>query len=176
MSNSSDSNILVGVFTAPHGVRGLVKLQSFTEIPDEIENYCPLQDASGKHNFSFSIKGEAKGQFIVAVDGVNTREAAEKISKTKLFIARERLPKITEENSFFVNDLIGLSVELADGSAYGEVKAVYNFGAGDILEITPSKGGKDEMILFSQAAFPDIDLASKKLVYAPLEKIIVAEN
>ncbi len=172
MSDVSDNNILVGIFTGAHGVRGLVKLHSYTEFPDEIADYCPLWDVNGKKSFSFTIKGESKGQFIVEVAGITNREMAEKLAKTKLFISRDRLPEITDDNSFFINDLIGLNIELFDGSPYGEVKAVYNFGAGDILEISPSKGGKDEMILFSKAAFPEIDLANKKMIYTPLEKIV----
>ena len=99
--------VLVGVVTAPHGVRGLVKVKSFTEEPSDVVAYGALSDQTGRKTFRLDIVGEAKGQLIVRMDGIADRNAAEDLKGQKLYIHRSALPE-TEEDEFYHADLIGL--------------------------------------------------------------------
>lgn len=165
--------VLVGVVTAPHGVRGLVKVKSFTEEPSDMVAYGTLRDQSGRKTFQLDIVGEAKGQLIVRMDGIADRNAAEDLKGQKLFIHRSALPE-TEEDEFYHADLIGLHTVLADGRPHGVIKAVYDFGAGDLLEVALDDAGMT-YLPFTREVVPTIDLVAGIATVIPPNEIDAAD-
>lgn len=164
--------VLVGVIVGAHGIRGDVKVKSFTGEPEGVAAYGPVQTESGQRTFALRVKGVAKGTVICAVKGVADRNAAEALKGTRLYLPRTALPpQQLEEDEYYQADLVGLTVEMADGSGtVGTVAAVYDFGAGDILEVTPVDGGltrKPVLVPFTRAVVPVVDIAAKRLVIDP---------
>lgn len=168
--------IQVGMIASAHGVRGELKLRSFTADPLSLLDYQPLLDAKGEREFSFTLRGEAKGQLIVRIKGVDDRNEAEKLAGIELFIPRDRLPENGDEDDFFIEDLIGLEVRLVSGAHYGHIKQVMNFGAGDIVEITPRHTKKTELYPFTKASFPTIHIHDGYVMLDAPEAIIVKEE
>jgi 16S rRNA processing protein RimM len=157
--------ICVGQILGAHGVRGLVKLASFTEDPEAITQYGELTDEAGARVFSVALVGANKGHWIARVDSVDDRDIAQALSGTRLFVDRDKLPP-PDEDEFYHADLIGLRAELPDGTAVGTVAAIHNFGAGDIVEIVlPS--GKRPLLPFDRETVPEIDPAAGRLVIDP---------
>jgi len=157
--------ICVGQILGAHGVRGLVKLASFTEDPEAITQYGELTDETGARVFSVALVGANKGHWIARVDDVDDRDVAQALSGTRLYVDRAKLPP-PDEDEFYHADLIGLRAELPDGTALGTVAAIHNFGAGDIIEIAlPS--GKRPLLPFDRETVPEIDPASGRLVIDP---------
>jgi 16S rRNA processing protein RimM len=154
---------------APHGVRGLLRLRSFTAEPEALLDYGALCDQAGKP-VTLSIKGRAKGGFLVAVDGVDSREAAEAMKGTQLFVARAALPA-PDADEFYLADLVGLTCVLEDGAVFGEIRAVEDFGAGDLLEIKPAAGGPTFYLPFTEAVVPVVDIAKGQVQVAPPDSV-----
>ncbi len=161
--------VALGVFAQPHGVRGLVKIKSYTTPPDALLAHAQLHDAKGR-SYVLKLHGHAKGMAIVSVEGIGAREEAMLLRGREIGTARAALPPLTHAHQFYISDLIGMSVEQTDAQAYGTVKAVHNFGAGDILEIVLSDG-HTELFSFTHRTFPTVDLASRTLVIDPPETI-----
>ena len=160
--------ILVGVFGAPHGVRGELRLKSYTGDPQAIADYAPLTDASGRTTYTLTSARLVKDDILVVrVKGVEDRDAAAKLTNQRLHVPRAALPPTEDEDEFYHADLIGLRVELADGTLLGTVGAVLDFGAGDILEITPADGGRALMLPFTKAIVPIVDMKARRLVAEP---------
>jgi 16S rRNA processing protein RimM len=164
--------ILLGVITSAHGIQGEVKIKSFTDNPKALGTYGPLQDRTGQRMFTLRIHSEQKGMLIGSVDGVHDRNAAELLRGVELYAAREALAP-AEEGEFLVEDLIGLTV-WQDGQSVGTIKAFYNFGAGDILEITFTDG-REEMFSFTDANFPEIDMTARHITFCPPEILAVGD-
>jgi 16S rRNA processing protein RimM len=154
--------ICVGQILGAHGVRGLVKLASFTEDPNAIGDYGRLTDETGGRSFSVALTGAQKGHFLARIDEISDREEAQALGGTKLFVERSQLPPAAEDE-FYHADLIGLRVERPDGSVLGNVAALHNFGAGDIIELA-LESGKRPLILFDRATVPVVDLARGLMV------------
>jgi 16S rRNA processing protein RimM len=151
-----NQKICIGMITGPHGVRGLVRLRSFTEVPESILDYGILTDESGKREFVVELKSTANDFFIAAIDGVNSREDAEAIGGTRLYIDRAKLPK-TKKREYYNADLVGLAAEDAAGKSYGTVMGVHDYGAGSFLEIGHSR--KDSFMLpFTDVFVPEVDV------------------
>ena len=161
------------VITGAHGVSGRVKIKPYTEEPENILAYGELTDDSGTL-YPLDITGMAKGQLLCSIDGVTDRNAAEKLRGTKLGVPSDRLPE-PEEGSFYIEDLVGLRVCTSEGEDVGKVKAVHNFGAGDMVEIQPPSG-KTELFAFTDANFPEVDIAAGTLTFCAPERIIVKEE
>lgn len=175
MATQNENRLCLGVITGAHGIRGQVRVKSFTADPEHLTAYGALSDAKGEHVFKLTVNGQSKGQLIVKIKGVNDRNAAEGLKGQELFIDRDRLPA-PDEDEFYHADLIGLSVETIDGEAYGKVKAVHDFGAGDILDIA-LVGGKAVMLPFTKETVPAIDLTAGKLVVnPPVETVAKADE
>ncbi len=165
--------VRVGVIAGVHGVRGAVRIKSFTEEPADIGFYSPVENEVGSVKFRLKVTGEVKGLVIATLDGVADRDAAEALKGTELWVARERLPRLAEDE-FLYSDLIGLVVEGVDGKRLGTVKAVADYGAGDVLDIRLEPKG-DMMVPFTKDSVPDVDVPGGRLVvippvYAPDEK------
>ncbi|NJM30607.1 MAG: 16S rRNA processing protein RimM [Rhizobiales bacterium] len=124
--------ILLGIITGAHGIRGEVKLRSFTADPQAIAQYGPLQTKSGDTIEIIRLKPQ-KDHFIAALKGVTGRNRAEALRGTELFVAREKLPP-TDETEIYVSDLIGRPV-VSNGTVIGEVVGIENYGAGDLLDV-----------------------------------------
>ena len=160
------SRILVGRFGAPHGVKGEVRLKSFTADPRAIADYAPLLDSRGAGVVITALRHVKDDMFVARIAGVDRREAAEALTHTELFIARENLPDAGEEE-FYQADLIGLAAVTESGEALGEVVDVLNFGGGDILELKPAAGGETLLLPFTRAVVPIVDVKAGRLVVAP---------
>ena len=158
--------ICVAQFGAPHGVRGEVRLRSFTEDPAAITAYGPLESEDGTRRFTIEALRPAKDHFVARLAGVADRDAAEKLTNLKLYIARDKLPTIDEDDTFYHADLVGLAAVTPDGAAFGTVTAVLNFGAGDILEIKPVSG-EHLLLPFTDTTVPKIDMQARVMVVVP---------
>jgi 16S rRNA processing protein RimM len=158
--------ICLGQIGAPHGVRGEVRLRSFTTNPDAITGYGPLETEDG-HVVMIESLRPARDHFVARIAGVSDRDAAERLTNIKLYVPRERLPAPESADEFYHADLIGLAVIDRSGNDLGTVLAVHNFGAGDLVEIKPANGGVTKMIPFNEATVPVVDLAAGRLVVEP---------
>jgi len=161
------NRICVARIGAAHGVRGEVKLWSFTEEPAAVANYGPLETQDGTRCFEIETLRAAKDHFVARIAGVNDRDAAEKLRNIELYIPRARLPKIEETDTFYHADLVGLDAITPDGARVGTVHALHNFGAGDIIEIAPAGGGDPLMLPFNETTVPKIDVAARQIVVVP---------
>jgi 16S rRNA processing protein RimM len=148
------TRICVARIGAAHGVRGEVKLWSFTEDPAAVAHYGPLETQDGTRCFEIEALRAAKDHFVARIAGVNDRDAAEKLRNIELYIPRARLPKIEEADTFYHADLVGLDAITPDGARVGTVHALHNFGAGDIIEIAPAEGGDPLMLPFNETTVP----------------------
>lgn len=166
---SADPFIVMAVVTSPHGVSGRTKLKSFANPPTAFAETPDLQDEQG-NKVKLRITGGEDTVFIVEIDGLRRREHAELWRGKKLGVPRSKLPDIREEGEFYIADLVGIAVTHENGSAFGVVKEVYNFGAGDIIEITKTDG-TDEMYSFTTKTFPTMDVANNRIVISPPEVI-----
>jgi len=154
--------VLVGAITGAHGIRGEVKLRSFTADPSALAAYSPLETAKGARIEIQRMRPQKDG-FIAILKGVTDRNAAEALRGTELFVPRERLPE-PEDDEVYVHDLIGLPVHLADGSLLGEIVDVADYGAGDLIDVRV-EGRKDTVL---------IPFADQYVLEADGEKVIVA--
>ena len=161
------NRICVARIGAAHGVRGEVKLWSFTEDPAAVAHYGPLETQDGTRCFEIEALRAAKDHFVARIAGVNDRDAAEKLRNIELYIPRARLPKIEETDTFYHADLVGLDAVTPDGARVGTVHALHNFGAGDIIEIAPAGGGDPLMLPFNETTVPKIDVAARQIVVMP---------
>ena len=171
-----DSTILLGVIGRPHGVRGLVHVTSYTAEPDDLTAYGTLSDAKGRvFSMTWRVAGVAEISEIVAgqVVKVTDREAAARLTNTRLFVARELLPSAGEDE-FYLADLIGIVAVDGAGAAVGRVAAVHDYGAGTSLEIERADGD-NLLIPFTRAAVPEVDVAAGRLVVNPPAEIVVPE-
>jgi 16S rRNA processing protein RimM len=158
--------VLIAQIGAAHGVRGEVRLKAFTADPLSVRRYGPLETEDGVRRFEIEAVRPAGDMLVARLKGVSDRNAAEALKNLRLFVARERLPKPADDE-FYYADLVGLAVERPNGQAVGTVKAVHNFGAGDLLEIEPAGGGATLLLPFTEAAVPAVDLKGRKIVVDP---------
>ena len=162
----ADGRICLGQIGAPHGVRGEVRLRSFTANPDAITGYGPLETEDG-HVVKIESLRPAKDHFVARLAGVSDRDAAERMTNVKLYVPRERLPAPESADEFYYADLIGLAVIDGSGNDLGTVLAIHNFGAGDLVEIKPANGGITKLLPFNEATVPVVDLAAGRLIVEP---------
>lgn len=161
----AEDRVLLGVIGAPHGVRGEVRIKTFTGDPLAIGDYGPLFDESGR-SFVIADVRPAKEVVVARIEGVASREAAEALNGVKLHIERSRLPAVEDEDEFLQADLVGCAVTDAEGGVLGEVRAVANYGAGDLLDIELTDG-RSVLMPFTKAFAPRIDIAAKRIEVAP---------
>ncbi len=155
--------VVMGVITAAHGIRGEVKLKSFTARPEDIAAYGPLLIGDGPKRARILSLKPAKGQFVARLEGIDDRTAAEALKGKKLKLERTRLPEPDEEE-FYYSDLVGLKAVDETGRELGKVAAVHDFGAGDLLEIRPGGGGKSFLVPFTREVVPVVDIPAARLV------------
>src|ERR1700724_895430 len=156
------SQICVARIGAAHGVRGAVKLWTFTEDPLAVKCFGPLVTKDGARQFEVTHAREAKGHLVATLKGIATREDAERLNGLELYIAREKLPA-TDEDEYYHADLIGLAAVTPADEPIGRVIAIHNFGAGDIIEVAPPRGST-MLLPFTNAVVPTVDLAAGRVV------------
>jgi 16S rRNA processing protein RimM len=161
--------ICVAQIGGAHGIRGEVKLKSFTADPLAVKDYGVLESEDGAASFAIEALRPAKGYLVARLRGVRDRNAAEQLTNLRLFVPRERLPPPASDE-FYHADLIGLAAVTTEGTEVGTVVAVHNFGAGDILELRPPAGGTTIMLPFTDAFVPRIDIAGGRIVVEPPEE------
>ncbi|NVN85792.1 MAG: ribosome maturation factor RimM [Rhodopseudomonas sp.] len=154
--------ICVARIGAPHGVRGAVKLWTFTEDPMAVRDYGPVLTKDGARSFEVETAREANGHLVATLKGVASREDAERLNGVELYIARDKLPA-TNDDEYYHADLIGLAAVTTADQPIGRVIAVHNFGAGDIIEIAPPSGST-LLLPFTNAVVPTVDLAGGRVV------------
>jgi 16S rRNA processing protein RimM len=165
-----DQLVLLGAIGAPRGIKGDVRVKSFTAEPGAIASYGPLWDKKGARWLTLKVVGEAKGQVIVRVAGIADRTQAEALRGTELFVPRERLPQ-AEEDAFYYVDLIGLRVETTEGEFLGEVRTVFEAGAGDLLDVGggPYRG---LVVPFTRDVVTEVDLEAGRLLVDPPDGLL----
>lgn len=157
--------VQLAVIGAAHGIRGEVRVKSFTQDPLALADYGLLYDAQGRSFEVLSVRS-SKNVVVVRFKGLNDRNAAEALNGKELFVSRDQLPSILEEDEFYHADLVGLEVIGTDGISYGAVSALFDFGGGDLLELR-QRGQKPALIPFTKAAVPQIDIAAGRIIVDP---------
>jgi 16S rRNA processing protein RimM len=157
--------ICVGVVTGPQGVQGAVRIKSFTEVPEDIAAYGPLEDETGRRQFDLRLCGIAKGVLVARLPGIEDRDQAEALRGLRLYLPRSALPQ-PEAEEYYHADLIGLDAVLGDGTRVGRVRAIYDFGAGDTLELARD-GAPPLLVPFTRAIVPIVAPAEGRLVLEP---------
>ena len=163
--------ICLGAIVGVHGIRGEVKVKSFTEVDRDIDKYGDVENEDGSRKFSIKVVGHSKDLLRVKVKGCDDRNTAETLIGTGLYVSRSLLPELGEEE-FYHTDLIGLEAKTADGTVIGRVNAVYNFGAGDLLELKMNSGAL-EMLPFTKQYVPTVDIKDGFII---VEMIQFAED
>jgi 16S rRNA processing protein RimM len=156
------AQICIARIGAAHGVRGAVKLWTFTEDPFAVKRYGLLSTKDGTRQFEVTEAREDKGHLVATLKGVTTRDQAERLNGVELYIAREKLPA-TGEDEYYHTDLIGLAAVTTADQPLGRVVAIHNFGAGDIMEIAPPQGAT-LLLPFTNAVVPTVDLSTGRVV------------
>jgi 16S rRNA processing protein RimM len=158
----------MGRIGAAHGISGDVKVQSYTEDPLALAAYGPLM--TGRPGLTLTVRNarSAGAGLIVRFEGIDDRNAAEKLNGVDLYVERSRLPEPENaDEEFYHADLVGLSARLSDGTALGEVSAVPNFGAGDLIEVRDPRSGDTFLFPFTKGVVPEIHIAEGYLVIHP---------
>ncbi|MFT4091246.1 MAG: ribosome maturation factor RimM [Asticcacaulis sp.] len=167
--------VFVAQIGASFGVKGEFKLISHTEDPLSVLEYNPLLNDKGEPALSITGARGHKGALIVKAEGIADKDKAEAIKNLKLYVRREDLPEIDDEDDYYVTDLIGLEVRLADGSKHGRIKNVENFGAGDLLDIQPTSG-TSYYLAFTRENVPQVNIAEKAIVIAPPTEVQAGDD
>ena len=160
--------VCVGAIAGAFGVRGEVRLKSFCSEPAAIADYAPLETEDGAQRFTVEITRPVKNGFAARLGGIGSKEAADALRGTRLFVPRDRLPSLPDDE-FYHADLIGLSVADTGGADLGEVIAVQNHGAGDLLEIKVPAASATVLLPFTRADVPTVDLGAGRIVADPPE-------
>ena len=163
---AAGARVCLGQIGAAHGVRGEVRLHSFTAEPGAIANYGPLETEDGRI-LEIEAMRPAKDHFVIRLNGVRDRDAAAALTNTKLYVPRERLPATAEPDEFYHADLIGLAAVDRAGQKLGTVVAVHNFGAGDLIEVRLDANGRTELIPFDTTHVPQVDVPAGRVVIDP---------
>ena len=158
--------VLVGVFGAAQGVRGEVRIKSYTGDPRDIGAYGPLLSQDRERTFTIrSLRAIRRDMLVARIDGVADRDAAAALTGTRLYVERSRLPPPAPDEVYHA-DLVGLAAVDEDGAELGRVRGVENYGAGDLIEIAPDGPGETLLVPFTLAFVPTIDIAAGRLVVA----------
>jgi 16S rRNA processing protein RimM len=162
--------VALGEFGRAHGLKGEVRIKSFTAEPLALRDYAPLQTREGR-TLTIDALRRASGAepdiLVARVEGVTTREAAEALNRTRVYVPRERIAPSEDEDEFLLTDLVGIPCFTAGGERFGVIVGVPNFGAGDILEIAPAGRGQTGLLPFTRAFVPEVDIAGRRVVVAP---------
>ena len=165
----AEKRCLMGVVSGARGLAGEVRIRTYTERPEDIAAYGPLSDEAGTRRFDIVAVKPLKDGVVARIAGIDDRAAAEALKGVRLYVARAALPQ-PEPESWYHGDLIGLAAVAPDGATLGSVEAVRNFGAGDLLEIAFSGRRTTELVPFTKALVPEVDVAAGRIVLALPDK------
>ncbi|MDX2156408.1 MAG: ribosome maturation factor RimM [Hyphomicrobiaceae bacterium] len=157
------ARVLLGRITGAHGIRGDIVVHAFTAQPGDIAAYGPLEDSLATRRLTLKVLRVTEKGVIARVEGVADRTTAEALKGTELWVARDRLPE-TDAGEFYHADLIGLVAEAPDGTLIGRITTVQNYGAGDLLEIRLEGSRRTELVPFTDAFVPQVNVAGGKAV------------
>lgn len=155
--------ICIGAIAGSFGVAGEVRLKSFCSEPTDIAAYGPLSTEDGSRTFHITLTRPVAGGLGARIQGITTKEQADALRGTSLHVPRDRLPALPDDE-FYHADLIGLSAYDTGGELIGKVSAIYNHGAGDIVEISPIRHKSALLLPFTTAIVPNVDLAAGRIV------------
>lgn len=160
--------VSVGAFASTHGVRGDIKLRSFTAEPEAILEFDELHRGKDGPVISIHFSKVTKGMLVVSVDGVSSREEAQALNGVELYVARDAFDEIEDEDEFYMADLVGLRVKSPSGKELGQVRAIENFGSDDLVDILlkeSAKGiGRSLMVPFTVGYVPKVNIAGGLLI------------
>ena len=170
-SSSDTKRIVVAQFMRPHGVRGDLKFRSFTENPKDFLSYGELSDEAGERIFEVKLKSidAGRGEGIVSVAGIDGRDQAAALTNQHLYAARDRLPK-ADADEYYYEDLLGMQLVTEQGEVLGEVIAMHDFGAGDVMEILGQQG-KKEMLSFNEQTVINVSVEENRVIYQLLDSL-----
>lgn len=160
---SKDARVQLGRIAGVHGLKGEVIVHAYTEYPEDIASYGPLSDREGQREIALTVVRVTDKGVIARIAGIRDRTQAEGLKGLELWVDRESLPE-AEEGEFYHADLIGLAAVSPDGTRVGEVVAVQNYGASDLLEIRPDGSRRTEFVAFTDDFVPEIDVAGGRVV------------
>ncbi len=163
--------ILVGRVAGAFGVRGEVRITAYTEDPLALLRYRVLTREDGSSVLTLQTARAVKGAVIGRAAEVVSKEAADALRGVRLYVPREALAPPEDEDEFYLADLIGLPAATPDGEPLGRIKAVHNFGAGDVLELDPGAGRPTRLIPFTRDAVPEVKLAERRIVVVPPQEV-----
>ena len=155
--------ICIGAIAGAFGIAGEVRLKSFCSQPEDIASYGPLYSEDGTRQFRITLTRPVAGGYGAHIPGINTREEAEALRGTTLFIDRARLPSLPDDE-FYYTDLVGLDAVDTGGEILGKVMAIHNHGAGDIIEISSTRHKSALLLPFTKVIVPNVDLAAGRLI------------
>ncbi|MGL9682262.1 MAG: ribosome maturation factor RimM [Wolbachia sp.] len=156
----NDNLVYLGIITCPHGIKGAVKVKTFTEKPENISQYGEL--ISGDESYKINSVSVIGNNLVIAtINRVNCRNEAELLRNKKLYIKRDKLPQLNDENELYQSDLINVEVRLENNKLYGYVESIHNFGSGDVLEISVIGTKKNIMLSFTKEIFPHINVKER---------------
>jgi len=158
----------VGAIAGAFGVKGEVRIKSFCATPKDIALYSPFTTEDGKRQFNIAISRSIKNGFAGRIEGIDNREDVEALKGTRLYVHMSRLPKLPDDE-FYHTDLIGLDVFDTGGEKLGQIRAVHDHGAGDLLEVFGQGWSSTVLLPFTREAVPTVDLAAKRIVTDPPE-------
>ncbi|MCH7937799.1 MAG: 16S rRNA processing protein RimM [Proteobacteria bacterium] len=163
---SPEDRVCIGAISGVRGLKGEVRIKSFTADPDDIAAYGPVSTDGGERSFDIRVTAHAKGLIIARLSGIDDRDAAEALKGERLYVLKSALPE-AEDGAYYHADLIGLGAETAAGEKLGIVKAVHNFGAGDVIEITGDGDKVGLMVPFTAEVVPVVDIENGRIVVSP---------
>lgn len=167
--------VCIGAIVGAHGVRGLVRVRPFTDAPESVTAYGLVTTEPGTRTLRLTVVQRGpKGQVLARVAGVADRTGAEALKGERLYVARSDLPAPADDDEFYHVDLIGLSARGRDGRSLGTVRAIYDFGAGDVIEIADGEGAP-LVVPFTREIVPEVDIAGGTLTVDPPEASLDAE-
>ncbi len=166
--------VCIGMITKAHGIKGHVCVHSYCETPSDIFDYMPITNAAGTQVFNLKPVGTVRGLLVATVNNITDRNEAEKLAKTELYINRDQLPEVDEDDTFYVSDLIGLTIISESNIALGKIVAVENFGAGDILECK-AQDYSTFMIPFTDDAIVSVDLEDEQVVISEMAEAFIRD-
>ena len=159
--------VLVGRVAGAFGVRGEVRISAYTQDPMALLAYRTLLREDGAVALTLQGGRAVKDAIVARAAEVASKEAADALRGVRLYVPREALPPVQDEDEFYLTDLIGMEALTAGGEPFGRVKAVHDFGAGDILEIEPGRGRPSRLVPFTREAVPQVRLAEGQLTVVP---------
>lgn len=164
----ADSKVLLGEIGRPHGVRGLVRVRAFTAEPEGLTAYGPLTDESGTRRFALELLAAD----LARIEGIADRDAAARLTGTRLYVPRDALPPPEDPDEFYLSDLEGLSAFTEAGDPLGRVRAVEDHGAGAFLVL---EGPPELLVPFTLAAVPAVDLGAGRITVVPPAEIVAED-